>query len=694
LRQNHFATEPGEFTLALPQEFPRYVVTIEKPGYQLFSRALYAPVVGATFKLIRAQDFVVDPTTPISVTERPRPGSEQRGVQILIDANSLAAGADGSGPPATTPLHLRPATYDLRDAENQLPGDYGGIDNTSQPYRLQTFGAADISIRDAAGNPFNLVPGKTAIIRMPIDSALLASAPATIPFWQYDTKRGLWLQDGTAMRVGSMYEVKVTHFSAVNMDLAFNDAACTRIVVDTGIMPVPFKIRMTPLTGNFTVDANHQNQIISDALNVVVREPPGIKVRFDMVDSAGNIINAASQEITTGAASPSGIMWDPPPNPPYEDCTSEVRYDVNTVQALFPTPPQGFLSYRTPPPYLDPVQANGLTTAYYASIDPSGTKTTPGDVNDFARWKTANGFDRPGETCAIYQNEYDLGFGRDMHMQRGGQNGTCSNCIAYYVTNYANVEDAVSGANQKATVAMEFSPQNGVRGTPYTKFYVFNPDGSIANSVALDDFGPKFVPTLCIVCHNGNVSSMGPDGNLTTARFIPFDLESFRFHPTNAQYHQPQQEAAFKELNRGILDRTNASAPVRLLITDWYGTEGDTSLPNGTFDKTAVPSQWTSPTDESALYNAVVKPSCRSCHTTRDPGDTGQDISWQSFDSLNQESVFVRILVCTPTGPFHHIMPQAERTFARFWLSTNPNGPAALAGSNLSGFQPPNNSCQ
>ena len=688
----------GEFALALPQESRRYVVTIEKPGYQLLSRALYAPVVGATFKLFRAQDFVVDPTKPIKVTERPPKGREQTGVQILIDANSLAAGPDGRGPLATSPLHLRPATYDLHDAEDQLPGDYGGIDKVSQPVRLQTFGATDIGIQDAAGHPFNLAPGKTAVIRMLIDPALLARAPATIPFWQYDTKRGLWVQDGTAIRAGNVYEVKVTHFSAVNMDLAFSDAACTRIVVDTSIMPVPFKIRMTPLTGNFTVDANHQNQVIGDPLNVVVREPPHTTVRFDVVDSAGNILSAGSQTITTGDASPSGVMWDPPPAPPYEDCTSEVRYDVHTVQPLFPIPPQGFLSFRTPPDYLNPVTADGLAAAYYAKIDPGHTKTAPGDINDFAAWKTANGFDRPGETRAIYENEYDLGFGRDMHMQRGGQDGTCSNCIAYYVTNYANVEAAVngvvSGVNQKATVAMEFSPQNGVSGTPYTKFYVFNPDGSIANSVALDEFAPKFVPTLCIVCHNGNVASMGPNGNLTTARFIPFDLKSFRYHPTNAQFQRPAQEAAFKELNRGILDHTNASTPVRLLITHWYGTEGDTTLPNATFDDTAVPSGWTSPTNESVLYKAVVEPSCRSCHTTRDPGDTGQDISWQSFDSLDQESPFARILACSPAGPLHHVMPQAERTFARFWLSTNPNGPATLAGSSLSGFQPPNNSCQ
>ena len=253
-----------------------------------------------------------------------------------------------------------------------------------------------------------------------------------------------------------------------------------------------------------------------------------------------------------------------------------------------------------------------------------------------------NGFNRTGENHVTYENEYDLGFGRDMHMQTGGQDGTCANCTAFYVTNYASVEDAVAGLNHKATVAMEFSPpENNSSGAPFTKFFVFNPDGSIANSVALDDFGAKNVPSLCAVCHNGNTSGTLPaDGNLSFARFIGFDLHSYRYAATKPR---APQESDFKAMNRAILNRTNVSTPLKLLITDWYGpTEGDTTLPDATFQDLAVPTQWTTPTDEHVLYQTVVQTSCRSCHTTRDPNDTGQDISWGSYDSLDNDSPFVR----------------------------------------------------
>jgi hypothetical protein len=687
-------TAAGSFMISLAQESPRYVLTIEKPGYQMVSKVFYAPVIGGNYELYRAQQIAIDTAKPIKYVERRRKGHEGPGVEVMLEANSLAVTDKGKTKPASGPGFMHAASYDLHDGNNPLPGDFAGLDINGKATRLETYGAADISLTNAAGDRLNLAPGKKALVRMPIDPVQLATAPATIPVWHYDPAQGAWKQDGTATRNAGYFETLVTHFSAVNMDLAFGNGACTRIVVDQSIMPTPFKIRMTPQTGS-PVDSNHQDQIVDGPLSVVVREPPNIDIRYDMVDSQGNVIAAASQLVHTLASSPSGTMWNPPPNAPYADCTSEVRYNLNTVAGLFPTSTaKDFLTYQTPPNYLSGATADGLTDDYYHRVDPLGTKTAAGDVNDFTHWKTVNGFDRAGEINTKYENNYDLGFGRDMHMQQGGQLGTCPSCIAYYVSNYPTIEDAVGNPGSLiATVAMEYSPQNGISGTPYTKFYVFGADGAIRRSADLDGNGQKNVPSLCVICHNGNVTSMGTDGSMPFSRFIAFDIDSYNYHPTNATYQRPAQEANFKELNRGILNQTNASSPLRALITQWYGAVGDTSL-SGSFNGTVVPGGWTAPPpDQSALYNAVVKPSCRACHTTRDPNDTGQDISWNSYDSLNQDSFFIRSLACSPSNHLHNVMPQAKRTFARFWLSSQPNAPVSLGNSNMLGFVAPSNSC-
>jgi hypothetical protein len=146
----------GEFSLMLKADAPRFVVTIRKPGYQMLSRALHAAVTGANFELFRAQDLVVNPADPINVAEKPRE-NEKSGVSLTVAANSLGRGSNGAGGAPAGSLHVQLATYNLHDAADQLPGDYGGIDKaTGAGVRLQTFGAADIEIVDAAGNPYNL----------------------------------------------------------------------------------------------------------------------------------------------------------------------------------------------------------------------------------------------------------------------------------------------------------------------------------------------------------------------------------------------------------------------------------------------------------------------------------------------------------------------------------------------------------
>ena len=693
----------GGFLIAVKQEAPNYVVNIEKPGYKLWSRILHAPVTGANFKLFSAQTFQVNPTKEFTVqgTRNEEQGratgdnTQGRGIELIFGADAVGNGADGRGARVVAPIVVQVGTYAAHESDDQLPGDYAGLDSNGKAVRLSSLGAASISLRDLAGRPLNLAPGKTVTLRQPIDASLVAAAPPTVPFWSYDETRGVWVQEGVATKVGNAYEAKVAHFSAVNMDLAnANGGACTKVIVDTHIMP-PFQLQMTPLSGPGEWP-DHQNQWVSDAVNVIVREPPNTPIQFDVVDGDGNVLPAARQTITTGAASSTGGQWPSPEPAPgtdqnaYADCTTTLNYDFAHVSALFPKPSPDFttfLTYLMPSAYLptggagspSTIAANKLTAAYYQKIDPVGTKTA-GTTNDFANWKTLNGFDTGDDAHQAYFNLYDLGFGRDMHMKLGGQNGTCPTCAAFYVTNYLTADDAAAQANPVATVAMEYSPLPG-GGPNYTKFYVFI-NGAISNTAALDDNGDKYVPALCVICHNGNITNANPNGdasgNLGPARFIPFDLDSFGW-PTGVAPTDTNVQTQIKLLNKGVLT-TNVSTAIQALIQNWYGTETDPTLPSPTFKGGAVPSGWvppTNPTDESALYNAFVKPYCRSCHITRD--STGNDITWDTYDSL--DGSVARLFACGPGKK----MPQAERNYGRFWFGLNPHGPAAFAASAVDG---------
>ncbi|MDH3770148.1 MAG: hypothetical protein OET79_04045, partial [Nitrospirota bacterium] len=135
------------------------------------------------------------------------------------------------------------------------------------------------------------------------------------------------------------------------------------------------------------------------------------------------------------------------------------------------------------------------------------------------------------DASAIYFNHGDLGFGRDMHMKRSGKN---NKNLAFYVTNYRSLENAINRANPIATVAMEYSfgSRKGKDKSRYIQFYAFDAEGGRLFNADLDGRGEKYLPQLCMTCHGG----MQGERNLTSgeipesgglgARFLPFDLNA------------------------------------------------------------------------------------------------------------------------------------------------------------------------
>jgi hypothetical protein len=291
--------------------------------------------------------------------------------------------------------------------------------------------------------------------------------------------------------------------------------------------------------------------------------------------------------------------------------------------------------------------------AYYATIDPSASKST------LNAWLSANGFkpDVAGygaDAHAVYTNNYDLGFGRDMYMKIGpcdsgaaslplqARIGKCD--VAAVVVNYAGVQAAGYKINPIVAVAMEYSaaPATSPAGTRFTKFYVFAPDtrsGAFqrVTSVDLDRRGQKSVPQSCVVCHGGTPAS-GPGGGNVAAGFLSWDLDSFFFSDTDpgfstkpedaalkAQFTRAKQEAQFKLLNSGVyltFDDPNRFALTRELVEGWYGGVG---LPAASFDGTFVPAGWQpggvnqNPSDSATLYSDVFARHCRACHVLQEP---------------------------------------------------------------------------
>ncbi len=330
-----------------------------------------------------------------------------------------------------------------------------------------------------------------------------------------------------------------------------------------------------------------------------------------------------------------------------------------------------------------------IANTYYSTIDPNQRKDT------LEKWYVENCFkaapagyvnppdcggDIGNHAFAIYLNNVDLNLGRRMALRSnsdqviGNPVGFLKNTVASCVENYSSIDDAISQTDSIATVCMEYSPaESNINGRKFTKFYTYGPTGARINKVDLDGRGEKYQPDMCLTCHGGTPGTVNAAGATpvysnegdTGAGFIPWDLNNFKFHDSNALYSKAAQENEFKKLNQGALQTYEAfdgageqAKATRELIRGWYNFTGDTILEDSVFNGSFTPTGWRG---QEALYHDVVVPSCRACHIQRGLSSAGTIDFSNSTDFIAYKNTIETLVNKEGT------MPLAKRTYDLFW---------------------------
>ena len=264
--------DKGFFTLTVDSS-SRYLVTIRKRGYSLFSRIYTKGILNKNWRLTRATLTTLDPAAggivqdtlaanclanrsrsgwthlevrgnPVSPALRTaldgayQPAGCSAGVSVDIPADALVD-ANGNRPPGRVEVEV--ATVDVLSPE-AMPGDWGA--QFSMPREggerlgfMQTFGAGSVSVT-AGGKSYQLKPKTTARLTIPVDPTaaqiyrrMEQPLPSSIPLLLYDEKQGIWKQMSIAQLNESRdaYVADLPHFSEWNMDVVFSDVACTQI---------------------------------------------------------------------------------------------------------------------------------------------------------------------------------------------------------------------------------------------------------------------------------------------------------------------------------------------------------------------------------------------------------------------------------------------------------------------------------
>jgi hypothetical protein len=675
----------GHFEIKVP-EATRFVLNVGKRGFALTSRIFYARATGIQVPLDPVQTSTIDGSkggqvaikvtgceakvdaqgrAAASVEECPK---QDIGVlSFTFGPDSLASGSM----PFTSTATVEGFQFDLT-LPNAIPGDLSAKVNGADA-RLQTFGAFHIQPHDAGGNPLQVAPGKSVGVSMPIHPLALAGAPAKIPFFTYQEQTGLWVEDGELTRVGNNYVGKITHFSEFNADSTSSTSSCMKIQLDQGPGGFPSSVTLNasyvnPAVGNF----NHPNTVVNDTVNPIVIERliQGEDFNLQISDPSHN--NAVLQTVLLNSGPPVAVPFPVPY--PYAGCKPAVVFNNTSI-----------------PPTSNDFLITGTTVDNSADYQ---TRTTTGiytNRDTFAHWSAANGFGAT-ETHAVYFNNGDLKFGRSMHCRAVSHAGSAfaQDWIACYVSNFGTVgvdfnqqasnplTDADANHNVVATVAMEYHPDQPDK----VQFWAFKGDnpsvtaGNYFPNPALDVEGNKPMPDICMGCHQG---TYGGAGSLVNgAMFLPFDVDSFLGDDGNPLQNtlgsggQRPTQADFRALNQFALQSSDAgsgvSASYQRLMDIWYKDAGH---PTGVNDAAATyhfnqgAAALGTFGSHTALYDLVVKPTCRTCHVARDPTtDTWDEISQMT----SVATILIQPYVCGPGNASpHHFMPHAQVPYKFFW---------------------------
>ena len=139
--------------------------------------------------------------------------SNQSGDTAVFAASSVVTASTNAAYTGTVYVfatYLDPTSTNLY---NYMPGDLRGIGTNGLETALQSFGLADVELRDGSGNLLQIASGQTATLTYAIPDTLQAAAPATVPLWYFNDSSGRWIQQGSATRVGNSYVGKVSHFT-------------------------------------------------------------------------------------------------------------------------------------------------------------------------------------------------------------------------------------------------------------------------------------------------------------------------------------------------------------------------------------------------------------------------------------------------------------------------------------------------
>lgn len=210
-------------TVTMPGYFNAIKTFMAEEGKQAFFRMKLLPKVNAG-SIDAASGGTVSTTSGLRI---------QLPANAVINATTQAA---YTGPVQVAAYWIDPSS---RALHSEMPGDLRAINSDNNMQLLTTYGMAAVELTGATGEKLQITSGKKATVHFPLPASLLSSAPASIKLWHFDEAKGLWIEEGSALKTGNEYVGDVSHFSFWNCDMPANYIQLSMTIKNTAGEAVP-----------------------------------------------------------------------------------------------------------------------------------------------------------------------------------------------------------------------------------------------------------------------------------------------------------------------------------------------------------------------------------------------------------------------------------------------------------------------
>ncbi|MGB4843520.1 MAG: hypothetical protein WBP16_03585 [Ferruginibacter sp.] len=211
------------------------VVTVTQPGYFKGIKTYIASENKSAFFRIK-----LIPKTIAGTINATAGGvvSLANGLSISLPANAIVNAASNTAYSGTVNIFAHWINPTGSDLPNSMPGDLRGLNTAGNMQLLTTYGMAAVELTGSSGELLQMATGKKSTLSFPIPASIGASAPATIPLWYFDEAKGLWQEEGSAVKSGNNYIGEVGHFSFWNCDYPNNYVQFSCSVVNASMQPI------------------------------------------------------------------------------------------------------------------------------------------------------------------------------------------------------------------------------------------------------------------------------------------------------------------------------------------------------------------------------------------------------------------------------------------------------------------------